>query len=244
MAFYTSSSYLTSQNDGKIFIKKLDGTFSTGFFEVFLYISNDIRYYDLYPYTFTGNGILLDGDTVLEITLEEPPGEVRIIADAGNFNKIFSFSADFFETQKKLVFVPSGVRVGGSSTIHSSFLLFNGSDGDEFTTSALRATLYSGSKVYGYALGVRFTGASGTRSGSTLRWGFGGFIFPRVVWLDKPSNPIELTFGIKEGSKLYKSTVMWDGNSFVKTHPQFAVQSTDSFTVQRNQYTSFYLNYE
>lgn len=243
MAFYTSSSYLTSQNDGKIFIKKLDGTFSTDFFEVFLYISNDIRYYNLYPYTFTGNGQLSQGDTVLEITLEEPPGEVRIIADAGSFNKIFSFSADFFETQKKLVFAPSGVRVGGSSTLHSAFLLFNCSDGGNFTTSALRATLYSGSKVYGYALGVRFTEASGSRNGSTLQWGFGGFIFPRVIWLDKPSGPIDLTFGIKEGSKLYKSTVLWDGSNFVKTHPQFSVQSSDNFVVQRNQYTSFYLNY-
>lgn len=194
------------------------------------FISNVYTRYNLYPLLRSGVGALSDGGHTLTILLPFPPRNVTITV--GSFSKRFSFFDGSVELSKELVYAPSFSVTSRNSGIRSvnGFLIFNGSPQDYVRESSVTAKLVVGEEVIGYALGLRFVNASGPGG---MDYAFGGVVFPRVVWVERPSVPMTLEFIVRLGV-VHSYKVYWDGTQFTgPTSSRFNVQSSHTFYTER-----------
>lgn len=235
----TAYSYLDEDRVGVIQLVN-DLEFESAAYTYKVFISNVYTYYDLYPLNISGTGVLNSTNNILTITIPQPPKHLELTV--GTFKKRFAFTDGGTDGDKTLVYAPA-FQVGNDNgtTNCKGFILFN-LDPDAYATEeTFRASLINSSnEVVGYALGMRFLTAQPS-SGSS-RWGFGGIVFPRVIWLSKPSSITELKFMLKLNSEIFSTNVVYSGSEFTSpTSSRFNVLSNHKFIIERKSNTYFYL---
>ena len=234
----TAYSYLDENRVGIIQLVN-DIEFESAAYTYKVFIDSVYTYYDLYPLNISGTGSLNSSNNVLTITIPQPPKHLELTV--GSFKKRFAFTDGGTDDDKVLIYSPS-FEVGDSNDYKQckGFILFNLAPDTYATEETFRAALVNSSnEVVGYALGMRFLTAQPS-SGSS-RWGFGGIVFPRVIWLSKPSSTTELKFMVKLNSEIFSTKVIYSGTEFTSpTSSRFNVLKRHKLIIERNSYTYFY----
>lgn len=200
-----------------------DSGFSTTTFEKYRVFDEVFTRHDLYSLDYNGSGVLDSSGKVLTIEIPDPPQNVRIVL--GDFDKVFNFYERDYPHKYSLVFSNS-FKMGAPSDDYGlaefkgllrdskGFILFSNLPENKLTEATYKAILSVGEEVVGYAFGALFYRAYD--SNSEQSYGFGGLIFPRVLWVNRPTEPIDLKFGFQGPDGVFSKGIHYDGNNFVE----------------------------
>lgn len=220
MSNYTAYSIIEN-GVGIINIFSDDG-FSTTAFEKYGVFEGGFTRRDLYTLDYSGVGSLDISGKILTIEIPNPPQNVRIVI--GDFDKVFAFYERDYTLQYSLVF-SNAFKIGAPSDDaglseyknlfrdSKGFLLFSNLPENRFNEGTYKAVLSVGKKVVGYTFGALFYRAYNTSGQS---FGYGGLIFPRVFWVDKPINPTTLKFNIQVPDGVFSKDIHYDGSNFTE----------------------------
>lgn len=221
MSNFTAYSFL----ENSIGIIKIfsDNGFSTTTFEKYRVFDEVFTGHDLYTLDYNGSGVLDSSGKVLTIEIPDPPQNVRIVL--GDFNKIFTFFERDYPLQYSLVFSNS-FKIGAPSDDYGlaeyknlfrdskGFVLFSNLPEHKFNESTYKGVLSVGKEVVGYTFGALFYRAYSNASDQS--YGFGGLVFPRVFWVNKPTQPVSLKLSIQVSDGVFSEEVYYDGNNFTE----------------------------
>lgn len=228
---YSSYSYLDENRNGVIVIESED-EWPTTYWTASLYFEVVLTMYSLYPLDKTGNGTLSNNNKTLTIVIPQAPKYVLLTV--GDFTKRYSFVDGGLDTSPELVYFPvTDINVlnviGGYAQLkREAFVLFNDLPNTTKKEGMYKATLMIGKDIVGYAYGVRFLYAINQET-----YGFGGIIFPKVLFIDKPNFVTDIDFKFVDEGNVYSYTVSFDGERF--TGP-----SSERFVYRPNQIPRFY----
>lgn len=212
---YSSYSYLDESGDGIIVIESNSEWTTTAWtMEVFF----DVFYtnYSMFPLTKSGVGVLSNNGKTITIVVPQPPK--YLLLTVGSFEKIYSFIEGGVETSSELVYFPNcfvnNLNPTGSAYNTKALVLFNDEPNTLLNNGLYKATLMVGDDIVGYAFGQRFVRLNSSIS-SVSDYNFGGVIFLKVLFIDKPSVPVVMDFKLMNKGKVENYKVPFDGSQFV-----------------------------